>query len=1089
MSRIFYAIEIVLSADQTPADYAAIGLKDSAFRFITDRPGYTGNPCTGTIPTWGVAENLSAHNPCIPTPVAGTWYEGFLTKEAITGNPSRAIDISMGGNYGNESGLSFSIRSDVYLISYCQTNNIYLINQRVNFYVVIDDVFYQAWSGVITNNPEDELTVQFVCQDDSLIVHKNIPPAIISAAAYPNSTNQGDAVPVCFGDVPYAELKNTKNLIIDEVGGQPSNSITLNADSAGNSFKRTAALIYQDGTGVGENIGIYSLGIMTRNVSFAKNQLQGYYLAAIGDNDIYKITGNNATNVGPLGTTVIYISEKLPYKTSDFNNQQVYRSTGSPNYTPIGPQTTTLWFEIFEMSVSYRYSQVEDYPSGASGATIAFNKNYPKLLEYTEQKKQYDSDGNFINISSQKSYSEIGDVVDISASGGLDFLTNPVTIDGKIKNYIANEFDILRWMYWQTDTASFWPDTTLPLNLPFNHNFRDYDRRTGYWPTTSPNFKHYIMAFDIAVDISKIEDSDSLFVALDINVNSTVDIRVGFQAIDIFKQVISIPNAASLTPVMGSSSFASSILGGSINLTPNEYYDIHQGSSGNEILSTSASSSTISTGNHTITVGLNLHLSYARWVRVAFDSTNCMIGTVISYDDFTGVLVFNSIYTVGSGTHSAWTLYDYAVSLFGDVSTGTTLISDTLKMPPEIFTSLKINPSFRVWFYVTTDSANTQFNLNLHELSVFSVKSIDTIKGNIYAQVDGEKVGYYPDGTSNPNSSVINPCTGLPYITTPTNDVYHAFMHLLEDYDRLKDAGGPGVEYDNIGTTRAALAGWYCGRQLTDQQNSVQYLIELAKQSFVGIFTNRLGKKQLTSWLDKSTPEFAFTQNNIVADSIQNWQLSDVTSLFNELAVKYAWNPGANKFDKTFLVANVDQAAFPAFDTPTGLWTTYCSGPSYNKSKEAWTACRTAYLKNRTVQKADTSLTDCYWYQDGTVFSYLAPETAWIYFLLLINWITQQKETVDFYVPISAVNIVFDLLSFGSFADTHFTLGQTVLGWLYKIEIDARNDQILFSFIGNPDNVLNQNVMIEQGSTLNGSNVMIETGTPASDGNIMIEGA
>jgi hypothetical protein len=448
-------------------------------------------------------------------------------------------------------------------------------------------------------------------------------------------------------------------------------------------------------------------------------------------------------------------------------------------------------------------------------------------------------------------------------------------------------------------------------------------------------------------------------------------------------------------------------------------------------------------------------------------------------------LIPNAIYDLGGGSYGADTscLFRNAGAAAG------TFVSDNMKIPPDVVKHIKQSGRVRAWFKL---EFGTPTHPIIKEFQIFAIKTYDTIKENLYAQVSGEKCGYYPDGTVNPNSSVINPCTGLPTLT-PTNDVYHAFMHMLEDYDRLKDAGGPGVEYDNIGTTRAALAGWYCGRQLTDQQNSVQYLIELAKQSFVGIFTNRLGKKQLTSWLNKSTPEFAFTQNNIVADSIQNWQLSDVTSLFNELAVNYAWNPGANKLDKAFIVANVDQAAFPASGTlisgtTVPLWTTYCSGPSYDDAKDAWEACRTAYLKNHTVQKADTSLTDCYWYQDGSIYSYPAQETAWTLFLLLINWITQQKETVDFYVPISAANIVFDLLAAGSFSDTHFTLGQTVLGWLYKIEIDARNDQIVFSFIGNPGNVLNQNVMIEQGVPLNDGNTMVEQGTPSNDGNLMIEG-
>ena len=126
MSTIHYAVEITTDTTGTDVTY---GLVAGVFRFITDRPGYAGTP---TYPTWEDTTNNT-----------NVWYEGWLLKDGLS-SPSRRVDISQTGDYGTNSGFNFTIRNDTKFWEFIQTNDIWLTNRSVKFYVIIDNVFYQA---------------------------------------------------------------------------------------------------------------------------------------------------------------------------------------------------------------------------------------------------------------------------------------------------------------------------------------------------------------------------------------------------------------------------------------------------------------------------------------------------------------------------------------------------------------------------------------------------------------------------------------------------------------------------------------------------------------------------------------------------------------------------------------------------------------------------------------------------------------------------------------------------------------------------------------------------------------------------------
>lgn len=996
MSIFHYAIEIILDGDFP--DRESIGLKDNVFRFVTDRPSYDGSTI---IPIWGEHERESGD-------IIYSWYENLLTRDGITQNPGREIDISMAGNYGTLSGLTFTLRNDVEFLEICRLYDINLCNRRVNFYVVIDDVFYQFWSGVIANNPIDEVTFQFVCQDDSQQVHKTIPPNVISPTAYPDSTNQGDAIPVCIGNVPHAELKNTKNLTTDPITNNLTNSINLN--NVGTTlepmfYKQTAAFHYFDGM-TGGLFGHAVLNLITTNLNsgygFGLNELAGYYLMENGEDKIYKIFGNHAT-IGNL--TRVLFSEQLPYTMDVFNNNNgtgyiyILDIRGLPDH----PQENTKWFQIFPPDIEYKFSQIET-DADKYGAEIANDGlGYSAISLYNKDLSKYES---------------IGDLIDISETDRLRFLTNNVNVDGVIKNYKLVKFgeyyagdpalgSNLMWDSFASNNPSYLPDTTFLSRSPvrLNPQLIDYDRSTYY--ETHHSLKYHFIVMDYTdIDISDIE-SICAGIDFDTTVVTSCLMSIAVQRIDIFGKLYPIGEYTQV----GINPIASD---GHFNIIPNNYYDMRHGSYGAD--------------NHT---------------------------------------------------------------LFNDPSTGGKFVSDNVTLPVEILDWIKQTGKVRVWFQCRFP---VETNTKIKEFAIFGLKTYETIKGDLFAKVEGEKVGYYPDGSLNPNSTIpVDPYTLAPI--TPTNTVYHAFMHILEDYDKLTH-----IDYHNLPLYRIGESvdgsNWYVGRQLTEQKNSLEYLIELAKHSFVGIFTNRLGYKHLSAWLQDNIATIVHNQDNIVRDSIAGWEQTDVTNLFNEFTLNYAYNPASQKFEKSFSVKYTDDdRGFPLLtaDPYDRIWTDYFSGfadLNYDDAKRLWEQCHTSWLKNKTTQNADTSLTECYWFIDGSVFEYGVQDTTLSYLQNLIIWTTRQKDTVNYAISITPECLEqLELLIPLSFADVIFTDSVARLAWIYKIELDVRNNNMLLSIIFYPPDEYEDTVIIERGIPLNDGKLIIERGIPLNDGSLIIEGS
>ena len=210
MSEVQYAIEI--NTEVTGSTDATIGLTtDGYIRLITGRPGYDGTP---TYPLWEDDSNNT-----------DVWYEGILLANGFS-PPNRRIDIENGGNYGTVSGFPFKTHNVMKFWKALEDVSISILNAEIKVYCVIGDKFYSAWTGIIEDDPYEENQTQIKCNSNYRKIHKSFPSNQISPNIYPlaKKSSYGNTIPVCLGNIPYAQLFNisgtTSNIVCDFASGK-----------------------------------------------------------------------------------------------------------------------------------------------------------------------------------------------------------------------------------------------------------------------------------------------------------------------------------------------------------------------------------------------------------------------------------------------------------------------------------------------------------------------------------------------------------------------------------------------------------------------------------------------------------------------------------------------------------------------------------------------------------------------------------------------------------------------------------------------------------------------------------------------------
>lgn len=327
-------------------------------------------------------------------------------------------------------------------------------------------------------------------------------------------------------------------------------------------------------------------------------------------------------------------------------------------------------------------------------------------------------------------------------------------------------------------------------------------------------------------------------------------------------------------------------------------------------------------------------------------------------------------------------------------------------------------------------------NIRIKDVAIIGEYGVETISGDIFAKVQGETLH---------NNGI-----------DKTDNVYNVFRRILEDYDGIPSAL---IDYGDLPTTRI---NWIIGRTLTKQKNSVEYLSELAAHSFVGIFTGRTGKRMLRTFQNVSAPlPIAMHDDNlIIRNSINKYEKTNISQLYNSFFLQYHYDEGARKFLRSFNVTNIGEGAiFPdesetAVDPVMGAipkWWLYFGGlpsdtTSYNEAKTIWNMCQNSYLQNKIIRQAQNDASQLNWFIDSLLYdesdlsSTGDSSAAYKFLYLFAKWATLQKYNVSYSIPLNNTTILSELLDVINFKDTIYTNKNNQIGWMTGIELDTEND-------------------------------------------------
>lgn len=151
-----------------------------------------------------------------------------------------------------------------------------------------------------------------------------------------------------------------------------------------------------------------------------------------------------------------------------------------------------------------------------------------------------------------------------------------------------------------------------------------------------------------------------------------------------------------------------------------------------------------------------------------------------------------------------------------------------------------------------------------------------------------------------------------------TDNIHYAIKHILETYDGIASAN---IDYGN---SLAERGYWKVGRQLERRKKSSEYLKELARQSFIGIYPTRKGLRGIKAWREDRT--IIDTHDEAEIEKILRFEKTPISKVYNDFTINFDYNPGTKKFNKSLFITKTDDpggTGFPSEVSSTGSDTTY----------------------------------------------------------------------------------------------------------------------------------------------------------------------
>lgn len=899
-NNINYAITIDTGTTLTDSD---VGMYEGVMRFVTDRYVVTDDVYEDSTPV----DNISF------------WYKDFIAKDGMA--PAGInINIENGGDYAYLQGY------DVKLVNMTTTgtpfhlmigsegmqlNGVYPIGSNVQVYVIINKVWYPRWNGIVSDTVIDDEYFKFVCEDKNIKEYKLLPPNIINKTNYPNalSSEFGKAVPRIYGNPMYSKLVVTTQLIEKyleksfTVNRLKPNMFETAVDGAGRvsnidspSTYTPASLYgdaippymqkwYQTGTTINDDLFInlnnnYYAIVVGAPVSFNEAQLVGKFVSisnvynekldSLTDlHRIVEVKTGSTSYTDSLSTKLIYLYvEKSPVKLVD--NTCLYGNiTNNPSWDVTTPSNNPAIATMAEdtSSIGHAFIVNANMNGIVSDLPVIYSDTLPVDPWYDTA--SYESSNVFL-------YKSVGDGVGVFKSefvnneSGLITCVSPF-VDNDTPAHVLHKADTGK--YFKYDSTK-WADNFASRSINSVDNII-FDPKAYVKESNSVPIKLSSQEFNL-VD----EGEAGLCVNLTYNEGSRFktydDIEVNY-AFEFMDQIVYpwgaehalVNNSLDLISV-GVHAESTDFLGNSvgspyadIGTIPLPYSDVRftdsDGDQGQWWFSNIVYNSKLIT--------VDAPKAGTSWTNMQYIINPLYKGSL--YVDNDRIPLWTHAGELGS--------QDEYFYLAGQQTTVDNKISDT------VYSELSPNGRLSTWFTIEPKKQSVVNNVSSWQPAWSNLKVH-------YLGIGGLMSYKFSD-------------LYLKAYDDSTNNLYTTIKSIVEDLNGITD-----VNYNNLESTRSS---WNVGRQVTEQDNSFNYIQELCNQSYVCGWTGRDGSINFSAFREYGTSTVNHNDANIIRGSIKNLSRTPISQVFNELTFKYDWNAITDTYDGVYSIGNVDSNSFP----------------------------------------------------------------------------------------------------------------------------------------------------------------------------------
>jgi hypothetical protein len=1029
---INYAIEIDISDNTDIPDEPVIGLFNdvllnggaggSAFRIITGRPNYDGST---VVPTG----ELSTAN-------AIKWGEGVISSRGSLGSPVRIINVLTSGDYGSLSGVNFSldnikIESGTFegqpLFDIIDDEKFFMLNRTIRYYVVIDNVFYNVWTGIVQKYSYNETKIDLICQDNFQNAHKVLPPNTVNETSFPDVIKKsiGQPIPITLGYQNNAKLINIQS---------KSNNLTV-AIINGQERKTTYVTDYEqikdsDGnvTSIEVQINIGSLKGEENFVGkFLKFVLEG------GSEDSFKIKKI---------AEVSFVSDGNKYLKLEIDS-----NAGESEIVPL-PQLGDFefkfqigtWVEIFDFENIYISSndKISEFPNDNFGGT--------------KQVTHFDKDAfDYVDVSS---IVEETDVENIKSFGfpGITALTDVNDNEGVFsKLFPFTPKNAVRIASFSQLNGDQLVSDTFPLvNHPLP-DLIDKDQDTGYqavfqWtpPHLSSRFSFFIEV-ELPIDLINTK-YDKFYLLADWSVKSQAanvketnqSLNYSFVNINNRTAKSSDAQGGALIEVVFSSGETKKM-----DLIPKGYFDPPIPEDDNILFGTKKDILDLSA-----VYGSSIAFSAFPTVRITFTGGNELkvINNNITFDIkelcFVGeklIKIKNDdifIKTIGEKTDisnepttNIYNIFLKILETYDGLTDG-----DDFDL-----TGINSRKNWGAGRQITERAKSFNYLKEMAQQSFVGVFPGRNGKRKFKAFRDfSEPVAEFSDTSGNVVQGTISPI-----ILSDINQVYNEFEI---NYEWIE----PAKRFDKSVFIKKVDEPVFPERHLsTDGANDFED--SAAIKAVFSIDTSG-NSEVLVQWAALPS-EFAIV-GLIVSYEAENGIIDygEIVSVqAAEIQVSFENLSGFMDGDE-----ETGPITMRIHSTRVKLWTTFAGGMTdYNRSSEMWNACHQAYLKTLVVNPLPKRLGDCRWFVDESNFKadpgmYSSPVMLLEH---IAEWSTRQKEIANFHIPITPEHAELELLDFVTFRDKKHTAGEQKEGYISKIKINPPTDTIILELTLIPSDI------------------------------------